>query len=319
MGLASRIVKTVTMHRGAAVRWGLLVLAVALLTWAVASQWAGVSDAVGEIGWGPVALATLAAVAGLGFNTLSWRAVMRSIGLEAPLTATASVFLISQAGKYVPGAIWPVLAQAEFARNHGVTRARAMTGSLVAMAVGVVTAGLVGTVGVVVWAPGALADYWWALVIAMALAVLLIPAVLTRLLGIALKALRRDVVAPRIEGRALVMSAAWSVANWLALGTQAWLLLGALSPHTPRLWPLATGAFALAWLVGFLVVFAPAGVGPREAALVVLLAAAASRPEALALALVSRFAMTLADALGLACGVVARRWRRDVPDRTAAL
>jgi hypothetical protein len=130
--------------------------------------------------------------------------------------------------------------------------------------------------------------------------------------------LRRDAVPPRIGGRALLASAAWSVANWLALGVQAWILLDALTAGTETLWPLATGAFALAWLVGFLVVFAPAGVGPREWALVVLLGAAATRPEALALALVSRFAMTLADALGLAGGVLARRWRRDVPVRTAA-
>ena len=193
-----------------------------------------------------------------------------------------------------------------------------MTGSLVAMAVGVVTAGVVGTLGLVLWAPGALADYWWALVVAAGLATLLVPSVLTRVLALALKAMRRSVEPPVIAGRALLVSAAWSAANWIALGAQAWLLLRVLSPGTDGLWPLATGAFALAWLVGFLVVFAPAGVGPREAAFVVLLAAVATRPEALALALMSRFAMTLADAIGLGGGLLVRRWRRDAPDHTAA-
>ncbi|PKQ18791.1 MAG: hypothetical protein CVT68_01620 [Actinobacteria bacterium HGW-Actinobacteria-8] len=228
------------------------------------------------------------------------------------------MFLVSQAGKYVPGAVWPVLAQSEFARAHGLSRTRGMTGSLVAMAVGVVTAGVVGTVGLVVWAPGALADYWWALVVAAGLATLLVPSVLTRVLALALKTMRRSVKPPVIAGRALLVSAAWSTANWLALGLQAWLLLRVLSPGTDGLWPLATGAFALAWLVGFLVVFAPAGVGPREATFVVLLAAVATQPEALALALMSRFAMTLADAIGLGGGLLVRRWRRDAPDRTAA-
>jgi len=305
--------------QGAVVRWVLFTVAVALLAWAVVSQWGDVSAAVADIGWGPVALATLAAVAALGFNTLSWRAVMRSVGLDAPWVDAASVFLVSQAGKYVPGAVWPVLAQSEFGRAHGLSRTRGMTGSLVAMAVGVVTAGVVGTLGLVVWAPGALADYWWALVVAAGLATLLVPSVLTRVLALALKVMRRSVEPPVIAGRALLVSAAWSAANWIALGAQAWLLLRVLSPGTDGLWPLATGAFALAWLVGFLVVFAPAGVGPREAAFVVLLAAVATRPEALALALMSRFAMTLADAIGLGGGLLVRRWRRDAPDHTAAL
>ena len=305
--------------RGASLRWSLFAVAVALLTWAVASQWEAVSAAAVDVGWGAIGLATLAAMAALGFNTLSWRAVMRSVGLHAPVVDAASVFLVSQAGKYVPGAVWPVLAQSEFARAHGLSRTRGMTGSLVAMAVGVVTAGVVGTLGLVAWAPGALADYWWALVVVVVLATLLVPAVLTRALRLGLTVMRRSAEPPTIMGRALLVSAAWSAANWLALGLQAWILLRILSPGTEGLWSLATGAFALAWLAGFLVVFAPAGVGPREAALVVLLAAVATRPEALALALISRFAMTLADAVGLGCGLLARRWRRDVPDHTAAL
>lgn len=312
--------KAVLANRTAALRWSLFAIAVALLTWAVASQWSDVSTAVAEMGWRPLALATLAAVAALGFNTMSWRAVMKSVGLEAAWPETASVFLVSQAGKYVPGAVWPVLAQAEFARAHGVSRARAMTGSLVAMAVGVVTAGVVGVAGLVWWAPGAIADYWWALVLVIGLAVLLVPAVLSRALVLVLKLLRRDAPPPRIGAKALLASAVWSVANWLALGVQAWILLDALTVDAEALWPLATGAFALAWLVGFLVVFAPAGLGLREGALVVLLGAVATQPEALALALVSRFAMTLADALGLVGGLLARRrwWRRDAPGHTAA-
>nr|WP_255633266.1 lysylphosphatidylglycerol synthase domain-containing protein [Demequina sp. TTPB684] len=288
------------------------------MAWAVTSQWSDVSSAVAQMGWRPLALATLAAVAALGFNTMSWRAVMRSVGLEAAWPETAAVFLVSQAGKYVPGAVWPVLAQAEFARAHGVSRARAMTGSLVAMAVGVVTAGVVGAAGLVWWAPGAVADYWWALVLVAALAALLVPAVLTRALGLALKVLRRDAAPPSIGTKALLASAAWSVGNWVALGVQAWILLDALTADNEALWPLATGAFALAWLVGFLAVFAPAGLVVREGALVVLLGAVATEPEALALALLSRFAMTLADAVGLAGGVLARRWRRAEQDRTAA-
>ena len=81
---------------------------------------------------------------------------------------------------------------------------------------------------------------------------------------------------------------------------------------------LATGAFALAWLVGFVAVFAPAGAVVREACAVLLLGAVVTQPQALAFALVSRFAMTLADAIGLGLGGLARRSRREAPDHTSA-
>jgi len=302
---------------GALLRWGLFALAVALIAWAVVKQWANVSDSVAQVGWIRVGVATALALLALAFNTLSWRTVMMSVGLDAPLREASGVFLVSQAGKYVPGAVWPVVAQAEFARNHGVTRARATVGSLVAMAVGVVMAGVVGAVALALFSPGAVLTYWWVLLLALALAVTLVPPVLTRLLKLALKVLRRDGEPPRIGGRALAASAAWSALNWAALGAQAWVLLTALGGDDAT-YGLATGAFALAWLVGFVVVFAPAGFGAREGALYLLLGAVVTQPQALAFALLSRFAMTLADAIGLGLGALARRSRRATPDRTAA-
>lgn len=298
-------------------RWALFAIAVGVLALAVADQWPDVSDSIARVGWPRVALATALAMVALAFNTLSWRAVMTSVGLEAPLREASGVFLVSQAGKYVPGAVWPVVAQAEFARTHGVSRARATVGSLVAMAVGVAMAGVVGGVALVAFSPGSIGTYWWALVLALALAVTLLPPVLTRLLSLALRVLRREGEAPRISFRALAASAAWSALNWAALGAQAWVLLKALGGDDAT-FGLATGAFALAWLVGFVAVLAPAGLGFRETALTLVLGTVVARPEALALALLSRFAMTIADAIGLGLGVLARRSRRDVPDRTPA-
>ncbi len=59
---------------------------------------------------------------------------------------------------------------------------------------------------------------------------------------------------------------------------------------------LATGAFALAWCVGFLVVFAPAGAGVRDVLLLVaMLSPMIGVGSATALALVSRVLLTAGD------------------------
>ncbi|WP_062465367.1 lysylphosphatidylglycerol synthase domain-containing protein [Demequina soli] len=291
-------------------RWAFLAVAVGLLGYAVVTQWDEVSSALAELTWHAIVGALAACVLALGLNALSWRAVMRSIGLDATVPEALRVFLLSQVGKYIPGSVWPVLAQAEFARDHGVSRPRAMTGSIVAMVVGVVTAGVVGAVGLLVAVPGALATYWWVLVVAAALALMLVPPVLERLVVLAFRLTRRTEVPAHVGGKALLASAAWSALMWVVLGVHAWLLLRELAPGSGL--AIATGAFAFAWLVGFLVVVAPAGAGAREAALVVALAPVATPAQALTLALVSRFVMTAADAIGLGIGV-SLRGRRPAP------
>jgi uncharacterized membrane protein YbhN (UPF0104 family) len=302
-----------------AIRWGFLVVAVALLAWAVITQWDEVAAALRDLTLAAIIGAGLAACAALAINALSWRAVMRSVGLEASIPAAMRVFFLSQMGKYVPGSVWPVLAQAEFARDHGVSRARAMTGSIVAMVVGVVTAAGVGLIGVVVTVPDAVARYWWVAPVAVGLVALLVPPVLRRVVALAFRVTRRTEEPAHVSGAALAASTAWSVLMWLLLGVQAWLLLREIAPGPAATYVLATGAFALAWLVGFLVVIAPAGAGAREAALVWLLSSAATAPQALSVALVSRFLMTAADGIGFLTGLALGRGpRASAQDHTAA-
>jgi uncharacterized membrane protein YbhN (UPF0104 family) len=133
--------------------------------------------------------------------------------------------------------------------------------------------------------------------------------VFNRAVALLLRLLRRGDQAVRIDGRALLGSAGWALVMWLLFGLHTAVLVAALAPGDPaRAVLLGTGAFALAWVVGFLVVIAPAGAGPREAALVLALAPAMASPDALLVALVSRVLMVVGDAA--AAGVAALLARR---------
>jgi hypothetical protein len=70
---------------------------------------------------------------------------------------------------------------------------------------------------------------------------------------------------------------------------------------------LLTSAYALAWVVGFLVPGAPGGLGVRETALVMLLGNAYSAPMILTISLSSRVATILADAIIFAVGLAMSR------------
>jgi len=89
----------------------------------------------------------------------------------------------------------------------------------------------------------------------------------------------------------------WYVANWLFFGLFAWFILHGLNGASMGSVVFVIGAFALSWAIGFVIIIAPGGIGPRELALVVLLGALASPSEALALAVITRLLMVLLDVL----------------------
>ena len=93
-----------------------------------------------------------------------------------------------------------------------------------------------------------------------------------------------------------------------------------LGGTTPATLVLSVSGFAIAWVIGFLVLVAPAGAGARELALAGCLAAVLSNGEATTVAVASRVLMTSADVvLAAAAALLLRRFAPSTdlaPSRT---
>lgn len=292
-----------------------LVVALAGLGWALASQAGALRSAWHRLDAGDVLAAAGWAALGLVAQLVSWRALLASAGPVPSFVDSAKVYFRAQLGKYVPGGVWTVVGQARFGGAHGVSRTRGTVVALGAVAVLLVVGGAVAVAGLLAGSPGAVARWWWLLPLVALGAACLAPPVLDRLLALGLRALRRPGDAVTVHGGQVARSAAAALAMWVAFGLHATALVAALRPVTAADALLATGAFALAWVVGLLVVVAPAGAGAREAALVVALGPLLDRPDALLVALVSRVLMAVLDAAAAgvaagAAGAVRRRGAR---------
>jgi uncharacterized membrane protein YbhN (UPF0104 family) len=137
--------------------------------------------------------------------------------------------------------------------------------------------------------------------------VLLHPRVLGALVNAVLRLLRRERLEQPLRWRGVLVATTWSLIMWLCYGVHLALLARPVASSGHHVFVLATGAYALAWVVGFLIVVAPAGVGVREGMLVVALAPAMSASAATALALVSRLVMTAGDFVWAAVAVAVRK------------
>lgn len=288
-------------------KWAFGIVAVVLLIVAVWSRRVEFSQAVSRLSamtlLGSLALAACAAF----FNGMSWRASYKALDIDLPMPTAFRVFLISQVGKYIPGSVWPVLTQMEMAHQRGFSRSRAATASIVSMAVGLATAAIASTALLLTQGEAVLREYWYVILVIPFAAALLAPPVLSWVLSLAGRLLRRPFDSSQLSGAQLLASAGWAFVMWICFGGHAWLILRDLLPgHSPTFLQ-AVGAFALAWAVGFIFIIAPAGVGVREAALVVALGGVLPESDALAFAIVSRMLLTVIDAVGAVVGLLLGR------------
>jgi glycosyltransferase 2 family protein len=294
------------------VRWGFVAAAVGLGGYAIASDWANVQAGLSKLGFVAVAGAFGCVLVNLLFQMQVYRVLLAALGSPLAPRPAAQILFVGQLGKYLPGSVWPVLAQMELGAAHRVPRTRSASATILTMLLALLTGILVALV--MLPFGGNAASEWWVFLFAPVIGVCLYPRVLNRILDWLLRVARRPALERPLTGRAVAVALAWSTGAWVCFGLQIWLLgmrLG-LSGGSGLL--LAIGAFAFAWCAGFLVVFAPAGAGVREVVLIAVLVAVMSRGDATAVALVSRILLTAGD---LVCAGLAAWFARQVRNPAA--
>jgi glycosyltransferase 2 family protein len=308
LGLAKRIIG------GRAFKYAFVACAVGYGGYEIWRQWGDIHHALVRIGPVP-AVGALIVLFGMQFSNLrAWQVLLAGLGSPLRTTAVGRIYFIGQLGKYLPGSVWPILAQMELGTAYRVPRARSATTAVLAMMMGLLT-GLVTALVTLPFA-GHSSGYLWAFLAAPVLVACLHPKLLNPLLRFAFKLARRPGLEEPLSGRVLVHAIAWSFAAWVFNGLQIWLLAVKLGAPLGQAALLSVGGYAFAWCVGFLVIFAPAGAGIREVLLVATLAPVLGTGAATAVALVSR-AVTTASDLIVAGAAVFRRPR--VPQQPAQI
>lgn len=270
------------------------VLAVGFAVYAVVDRWPAASGALSRLSVVAILAAFLAIMAALACTFMSWRALLRGLGSPLELRPAARVLFVSQLGKYLPGSVWAPLASVELAHGHDVPRRQAATATVLAMLTTLFGALVVGGLTWPAVASTGVGRVWPALLVIPLLLIVLQPRVVNAAIDRLLRLLGRPPLTQPLSFRTLGIAVAWVLPAWMLLGLHLWLLTESVAPGRVPL-PEAIGMFALAWSAGFLFVLAPAGLGAREAVLVAGLVPVMPAGTALALAVVSRLLMTIAD------------------------
>ncbi len=255
----------------------------------------------------------LAGVAASLATMLAWRTLVADFGSPLPLPAAGRVFFLGQLGKYLPGSVWPVLAQMELGRDYGVRRSSSAAAATLMLVLAAVTGTGVAVAVLPLAGGGLLAEYRWVALAAVPLLALLVPAVQQWVARVGGQLIRRDLALPRTTARGMGRAGFWMLVAWVFFGLHLHLLVASTCGCGDASFLLSVGVFALAWVAGFLFIIAPAGAGVREGVLVLGLAAVLDPGAALLVALASRVLLTAADLTLAAGGVLAARRHPRAP------
>jgi glycosyltransferase 2 family protein len=281
----------------AVVRVVFVLLAVLAGVFAIARDVDGFLASLDSVGLGGIALSLVACMVGLLCSAEAWRLNVSSIAGAMAVGPARRVFFLSQLGKYLPGSVWPVLAQIEAARRYRLSGSRMAVAAMFFLALHLLTGVLVVAL-VVPWsAPDLLRSYPWVLLLLPLTLAAFVPGVLSRGIDQVLRRLGRSSLPRRLGGRDVASPSLWLMATWCSYAISAVAIAAPIARGgaDATLFFAATGGFALAWIVGVVVLPAPAGVGAREVVLVLALSPLLGVTGAASFAIVLRVVHTVAD------------------------
>lgn len=250
-------------------------------------------------------------------SALAWQRLLAN-RMHAGFLRLCAILMTSQVGKYLPGNIGHVAGRTALALRMGIPMATIAASiayeTLLLLATGI----LVGVVGAATSQAGMdllrLHGTMLAGIVAACVAGLVALPLLARLLpklaarfapGAALQT--GDAAALALQSRDIAFVTGSYATAYVIIGLSAATLAFGLDPVRRPDTTLLISAFAIAWTMGFVTPGAPAGIGVREALLMLMLGPALGTGMATLLVLFMRAATILGDILCLFSGMALMR------------
>lgn len=276
------------------------IVATIVVTWFIVSR-AGLSvERLGEVdlaAWEPdlrllaASCATLlVGYIGTGFL---WGRIVRGLGgPRLSVAVSVRIFMVANLGRYVPGKVWQIAGLVALSRGRGVPGATATAAAVLGQGIGLASATLLGFGSL--WTLAAGQAWRWAVpaVLVAAIVLGLAPPVFHAIVGLWFRLAKTA----EPEDLGPLDAVGWLVlglGTWVVYGIAFWILVQSLGLDVSLL-PTAS-AFAAAYVLGYVMVFAPAGIGVREGFLVALMAPQLGAGAAGALAVIARLWTTVIE------------------------
>ncbi|MGH3023929.1 MAG: lysylphosphatidylglycerol synthase transmembrane domain-containing protein [Gaiellaceae bacterium] len=278
------------------------------LGWALRDVW---NDAIPRLADAdPAMLAAALAVLAAYYClfVVGWQWILAALGIRVAYRLALQAEMASMLAKYIPGGVWTPLARIVWLRRAGGVRDTSFVLSSILL-----EAGLSAVAGILVFTGGLAAveavdaPLLPLFAFGLVVVILLHPRVFTALA----RAIYRRFDAPEpppLPYRVLVGLLGYYAFTWLVGGTALYLLLRSLDadPGAATI-PYLAGAAAVGAIVAVLAVFAPSGLGVREASMYGLLVVVVPAGAALGATVLNRFAITIVEAALLGAGLLASR------------
>jgi len=235
-----------------------------------------------------------------------WKYIVRRLGSIINFKTAFWIISLSQVAKYVPGGIWFALGRVYFGKTEK------LKADTIALSV-VIETGMTFLVCILLFFLSVIFSRQlihiktlFVIPVFLLFLVLLQPSILNRLMNIALKIFKRPPINLDMSYPQLLKLSTYFFGFLIAQLMGFYFLINSIYPiNISKIFELSA-AYIVSWMTGFVVVFAPGGLGVREGVMTILLSSILPAPLAIAISFLARVWLTIFEIVIFFAGLIVR-------------
>jgi len=239
--------------------------------------------------------------------TLGWKNIIKELGEIIRFPKAFWIISTSQIAKYVPGGIWYTLGRVYLCRTERIRGEIIVLSVILETCILMLTNLVLFLISLIFSKDTAMLHPLLSMAFIVVLLIILYPPLLNWLVNIALKILRRPLIKLEIKYLHMLKLSIYFFGVWLAQIIGFFLLINSIYPiSASQIYSLAA-AYTLSWIAGFIVLFAPGGLGVREGMMSLLLSSQLPLPLAIAMSFIARVWIIVFETIMFFLGLLVRR------------
>ncbi len=250
----------------------------------------------------------------LPLGAYGWKLILWGLGERISFSRALGIITVTQLGKYVPGKIWFTVGRMSFAQQDGVAEAKSLVSVIIETGLLLLSAIFLFAVAVFLL-PRAIVPkgLYYLFLLAPFTLFVIYPPVLNRILKPTLRFFKQPEFTLNLSYSRLLGIFSLYITDWLVQSIGCFLLINSFYPLGIARLPMLVGGYSISWILGFIVLIAPAGLGIREGIYTYILKLVMPESVAIISALLTRIWMSSAElVMALFCLPLLRRSKPEI-------
>lgn len=237
----------------------------------------------------------------------SWQKIMCMLGSSISFTQSSWMISTTQIAKYLPGRIWYMVGRVYVGKKEKMSSKNLAVSMILETCLLIISSCIIFLLSVIMVGNYSFANLSICLILLVIAIIILNPHILSRVVNFLLQILKKPSIKITVSYSQILKLSIYFFGLWIAQIIGFYFVINAIYPMPISKIFTLSAAYTLSWMTGFVVIFAPGGLGVREGMMTLLLSPILPAPLAIAISFIARIWITLFEIVIFFVGLLVKR------------